>query len=360
MAPIQPVRVTLVALPEAIGSIVNGFNDLLNSFDLLSTCYPEIPHRHPFETEIVGLEPGPVLAAGGFPIATHRTFMEVAETDIVILPAVMIAGGEWEVGRYPAMVAWLRQMHAQGAMLTSACSGALLLAETGLLDHREATLHWIFQGTFKRNFPEIRLSLEKPLIITGANSEFLMCGGSTTWQLLALYLIARHVGTAAAQAVAKFYAVQWFSDGLTPYIGFHPKRDHGDTAIERVQAWLETNYSVGRPVDEMVRHSGLSERTFKRRFQAATGHGPIEYVQLTRIDVAKQRLEQSDDAIDDVAWQVGYEDAAFFRRLFKRVTNLTPGAFRRQFRLPEEFAAAPVRGQPAGSTAAPVSTRRAA
>jgi transcriptional regulator GlxA family with amidase domain len=90
----------------------------------------------------------------------------------------------------------------------------------------------------------------------------------------------------------------------------------------------------------MVRKSGLTERTFKRRFQSATGFTPIEYVQLERIEAAKHKLERSNDAIDEISWQVGYEDAAFFRRLFKRVTNLTPGAFRRHYRMPEELAAA--------------------
>jgi len=91
---------------------------------------------------------------------------------------------------------------------------------------------------------------------------------------------------------------------------------------------------MARPVEEMIGRSRLAERTFKRRFSAATGLAPVEYVQRLRIEDAKRRLERTALSVEEIGWKVGYESDAFFRRLFKRVTGMTPNAYRKKFRLP--------------------------
>jgi transcriptional regulator GlxA family with amidase domain len=98
---------------------------------------------------------------------------------------------------------------------------------------------------------------------------------------------------------------------------------------------LGQHFSVANPVEQMIKRSRLAERTFKRRFVSATGLTPIGYIQRLRIEDAKQRLERTDEPVDEISWRVGYEDAAFFRRLFKRTTGLTPGAYRKRFRIPD-------------------------
>lgn len=220
-------------------------------------------------------------------------------------------------------------------MLCSACTGALLMAETGLLDGREATIHWAFAPTFRRNFPEVRLRLDKVLVVTGEREQFVMSGATATWQDLVLYLIARHVGPTAAQAMAKFMLLQWHADGQAPYVTFQAPTDHGDAVALRLQEWLQAHYPVARPVEAMLRLSELPERTFKRRFTKATGYPPLDYVQHLRVEEAKRRLERTDDPVDEIGWAVGYEDPAFFRRLFRRLTGITPSAYRRKFRLPD-------------------------
>lgn len=183
-------------------------------------------------------------------------------------------------------------------------------------------------------FPDVPLSPERVLVVSGDREEFITSGASMTWHDLVLYLIARHVGATAAQTVARSFALQWHHDGLSPYIVFQGRRDHGDAAIADAQAWLANHFSIANPVDEMVRRSGLAGRTFKRRFTEATGFTPIDYVQRLRTEDAKRRLERTDEPVDEISWRVGYEDAASFRRLFKRVTGMTPGAYRRRFQVP--------------------------
>src|SRR5690606_34931505 len=144
-----------------------------------------------------------------------------------------------------------------------------------------------------------------------------------------------YVGATAAQAIARAFALQWHHDGLAPYIVFEGPKHHGDSVILRAQEWLATNFSVGIPVEEVIRHCGVAERTFKRRFTKATGFAPIEYVQRLRVEDAKRRLERTDDPVDEIGWRVGYEDPAFFRRLFKRTTGLSPAQYRRRFQIPQ-------------------------
>lgn len=168
----------------------------------------------------------------------------------------------------------------------------------------------------------------------GERGELISSGASMSWHDLVLYLIARHVGPTAAQAVAKFFALQWHRDGLGPYVVFEGRRDHGDAVVLAAQDWLARHFSVATPVEEVVRRSKIPERTFKRRFTQATGLAPLAYVQQLRVADAKRRLERTRDAVDEVGWRVGYEDPAFFRRLFKRITGVSPAAYRRQFQIP--------------------------
>ena len=331
----KSVRVCLVAIPEVMASTLMGLYDVLNSFNLLGTYGDGLAGRAHFKAEIVAMTAGSLSSASGVPVEAKRSIKQIDSADVVIIPSVLVERGEWQKGRYPAIVKWLSEMHAAGAQLCSTCSGVLLLAETGLLDGKDATVHWMYGPTFRRNFPNVRLRLERALVAAGKNQEFLMSGASTSWHDLILYLIAQHAGPTAAQAVAKFFAFQWHADGQSPYVVFEPATDHGDAVIHKVQSWLARHFSVANPIEQAARISGIPERSFKRRFKSATGHAPIDYVQRLRVEEAKRWLERTQAPVDEIGWKVGYEDPAFFRRLFKRITGVTAGAYRRKFRIPE-------------------------
>ena len=332
----KSVRVCLVAIPEVMASTLMGLYDVLNSFSLLGTYSDALAGRaQSFKAEIVASSAGTLSSASGVPVEATRSIGQIDSADVIIVPSVLVARGEWQQGRYPALVRWLTKMHAAGAQLCSTCSGVLLLAETGLLDGKDATIHWMYAQTFRRNFPGVRLRLDRALVAAGKRQEFLMSGTSTSWHDLILYLIAQHAGPTAAQAVAKFFAFQWHADGLSPYVVFEPPTGHGDAAIHKAQSWLSGHFSVANPIEQAARLSGIPERSFKRRFKSATGHAPIDYVQRLRVEEAKRRLERTRAPVDEIGWNVGYEDPAFFRRLFKRITGVTAGAYRRKFNIPE-------------------------
>ncbi|OUC13223.1 MAG: transcriptional regulator [Alkalinema sp. CACIAM 70d] len=327
-------HVSIVAIPDSMFSTLSGIYDVLNSFSLLSTYDDALPKTAPFQVEIVAPTQEEIITASGLALNAQRPFTEITYTDIVIVPSVMVEHGKWETGRYPGLVQWLQERHSQGATLCSACSGVLLLAETGLLDGKEATMHWAFASTFKQNFPQVHLRLEKILVIAGDHDQFVMSGASASWYDLVLYLVVRYVGPTAAQAMSKFFALQWHSDGQAPYLMFDQPIDHEDAMIRDTQTWLSEHFAIAAPITEAVKQSGIPERSFKRRFSKATGYSPIAYVQHLRVEDAKRRLERTNASIDQISWSVGYEDAASFRRLFKRITGITPGDYRRKFTVP--------------------------
>lgn len=258
----------------------------------------------------------------------------------MIVPSILLPPEGWRAGRYRRLVDWLRAMHGRSAVLCSACSGIFLLAETGLFDGKDVTVHFGYARAFAATYPAVPIHPERALVVSGRREELVSSGASTTWHDLVLYLIARYAGATVAQDVARMFALQWHQDGFAPFIVFEGRTDHGDGEILSAQQWLRSHFSVASPVEEMIKRSKLAERTFKRRFAAATGLAPIAYVQRLRVEEAKRRLERTEAPVDEIAWRVGYEDPAFFRRLFKRTTGLSPGAYRRRFRIPDFASAA--------------------
>ena len=330
----RPRHVSLLALPESTGTPIHGMYETLVLVDALVSAEAGSDVKL-FEVEIVGPERGVFPSATGLPLEVHRAVDEVADTDMVVMASMLFENQEWVTGRHPETVEWLGQMHGGGADLASACAGALLLAETGLLDGREATTHWAFADTFRRNFPNVGLRLEELLIIGGRKGELVMSGAASSWQDLILFLIARHANPRAAQAIGKFLLYEWNARSQAPFLPFAPVTDHGDAMIRDLQQWLEVEPALPNPMEELSRRCGLPHSTFTRRFKRATGYSPLHYVQRVRVEEAKRLLEHTDRPVEEICWAVGYEEPASFRRLFKRITHLTPGEYRRRFRIPE-------------------------
>ena len=330
----QKTSVALLTIPDAMMSTLSGLYDTFHAFKLLSDVDDTVPPENPFEVRIVGASTEPGMTASGLAIRPDLTLREAASPDVVIVPSLLLQHGKWLPGRYPEVVEWLAGLHERGTLICSACSGVLLVAETGLLAGLDATVHWAYADTFRKNYPDVNLRVEETLVAAGDRNQFIMSGASASWSDLALYLIARIVGPTAAQSLANFLLLQWHTEGQSPYMAFVPRMDHGDGTVLKVQQWIAENFAIANPVEEMTVQSGLSERTFKRRFVNATGLAPINYVQHLRVESARRLFERTDLPADEVAFQVGYMEPAALRRVFRRITRLTPGEYRRRFRTP--------------------------
>jgi len=234
-------------------------------------------------------------------------------------------------GRFAVEIDWLRRMHARGALLATVCTGSLLLAEAGLLDGRSCAGHWAYRDLFLSAYPRIRFGPGAILDLSNEADGVITAGGVTSWQDLALHLIARFCGPEHASRTAKVYLLGGHDDGQLPFSAMARRILNEDAVIHDCLAWIGEHYTAPNPVTAMSERSGLTRRTFARRFQASTGRRPIDHVQALRIEGARQLLENGSGGVDDVGYRVGYEDPTFFRRLFKRTTGMTPAAYRRKY-----------------------------
>jgi transcriptional regulator GlxA family with amidase domain len=253
---------------------------------------------------------------------------------IVILPELWLGPDEPLRGRHPTLIEWLQRRYAAGASLYSACSGAVMLAETGLLDGCAATSHWGYEDLFRTHYPKVRFDPAPNLVLADSTGRIVTAGGTTSWHDLALHVIARHASPGEAMRIAKVYLLKWHDEGDLPYSALVRPRPHGDALVRRAEQWLQSNFRDLQAVGDVAAFAAVPERTLKRRFKAATGTSLIGYLQNLRIEDAKRLLESTDDAADEIGATVGYGDASFFRRLFKRLVGVTPGAYRRMFRRP--------------------------
>jgi transcriptional regulator GlxA family with amidase domain len=215
--------------------------------------------------------------------------------------------------------------------VATACSGSVLLAAAGLLDGCDATTHWAYCDEMQRRYPRVRVRPDRALVASGEGQRLVMAGGGTTWLDVAIYLIARFISVEVAMQSARVNLIDWHDVGQQPFARLARSRQVDDALIARCQTWIAENCNAAAPVAAMVRLSGLAERSFKRRFKAATGMAPLEYVHTLRLEEAKHRLESTDAPIEAIAEEVGYEDAGFFSRLFRRQVNLTPAQYRKRF-----------------------------
>ncbi|MCG3146276.1 MAG: HTH-type transcriptional activator RhaR [Gammaproteobacteria bacterium] len=328
----QPINVVILAFPEVTASTVYGMYDLFKSagrdWGYIVEGRPG-PQRMSPVVAAAGLEP--FEAANGVTMHPDCTLAECPSPDVVCVPEIFVPPGEPLGGRFGAEVQWLRQSYARGATIATACSGAMLLAEAGLLDGHDATTHWAYCDTMKRRYPQIRVVGQRALVASGEGQRLIMAGGGTTWLDMALFLVARFVGVEEAMQLARLSLIDWHDIGQQPFARLAHDRQSEDALIARCQAWIAEHYAQAAPVAAMTEFSGLSERSFKRRFRHATGMSPLDYVHTLRIEESKQMLESTDMAVEAIAQEIGYEDAGFFGRLFRRKVGLTPAHYRRRF-----------------------------
>jgi transcriptional regulator GlxA family with amidase domain len=311
---------------------------LYGLYDVLLTVgatFPDMttgtPGEAALDVSIVSATGEPFRCFGDILVEPHASVAELDRVDVAIVCDMYTPIDQPPTGRYAAEIDWLRRMHTRGATIASVCAGSLLLAESGLLDGRSCAGHWAYQELFRSAYPAIRFAPGVILDLSSEEQGLMTAGGATAWQDLALHVIARYCGPREAVRTAKIYLLAGHEDGQRPFAAMIQQVPSDDAAILDSVAWIREHYADPNPVAAMTDRSGLSRRTFARRFRAATGHRPIDHVHALRIERAREMLEQGAGPIDDVGFEVGYEDPTFFRRLFKRMTGLTPAAYRRKF-----------------------------
>ena len=202
---------------------------------------------------------------------------------------------------------------------------------TGLLNDQDVTTHWAYCDAMGARYPRLRIHPNRALVTAGEGQRLVMAGGGSSWNDLGLFLIARFLGVEEAMRVARLHLLDWHHVGQQPFAALTRNRQVDDALIARCQSWIAEHYEQDAPVAAMARLSGLAERSFARRFAKATGMSPMDYVHTPRLEESKHLLETTELPIEAVATEVGYQDASFFGRLFRRKVGLTPAQYRRHF-----------------------------
>lgn len=328
----SPLSVSLLALPETTPTVLYSLYEVFLSVGIAwRELTGEASEARRMEPRIVARTRDPFTSVIGLPVSPQTSLDQVTKSDLIVITDITLPPGQTPYGRWSEEANWIREQFRKGAVITSVCSGSLFLAEAGLLDGKSATTHWSASALFKQSYPNVKLTAERILCPAGPEHRIITSGGASSWEDLALYLVARYCGEAEALRIAKIFVMGDRSEGQLAHATMIQPTRHEDWVVADCQAWIAENYVLPHPVRRMVERSGLPQRTFKRRFRTATGYSPLDYVQSLRIEEAKQILETSNLATDDVAHSVGYEDPAYFRCLFKRRTGTTPARYRKRF-----------------------------
>ncbi|SFQ59618.1 GlxA family transcriptional regulator [Hymenobacter arizonensis] len=314
----------LVPASDAVVGSIEGPHKVFTQVNALLRSMGREPAFH---IELVGLTEYKTFNNGLFTLHADRTTQEDFRTDLIIIPA---PHGDMReaIALNSELIAWVKRQHQQGAEVASLCMGAFLLAATGLLDGRKCATHWIAAHDFRLMYPNVTLVDER--VITDEGGLY-SSGGAYSYLNLVLYLIEKYVGRELAVCIAKVFQIDMARGSQSPFVIFRGLKEHEDEPIKKAQEFIEANFQNKISVDELAAMAFLSRRNFERRFKKSTFNTVAEYIQRVKIEAAKMSLESSRENVNEVMYSVGYSDTKAFRALFKKLTGVSPVAYREKY-----------------------------
>ncbi len=280
-----------------------------------------------FRVRVVSPRGAPARSPYGLMLGPQDSIDAVERTDIVIVPTSGLELDE-KLIENSALLPWLRRLHAQGAHVAGVCMGAAYLAEAGLLDGRVATTHWAVADQLAARWPKVRW---RPELFVTEDSRVLCSGGVCASMDISLHLVEKFCGHAVALQTAKALLLPMPRMHQSGYAMLPVSKAHADERIRAIESFLQANFRHDVSVATLADQAGMGARTFTRRFKAATGRLPADYLQALRMEAAKAMLERGAEPVQTISAAVGYDDVAFFRRLFKRGSGMTPTEYRAHF-----------------------------
>lgn len=314
-----------ILVPET--AVTAAIVDPRYMFSAVNEFFKSAGHEPFFKIQFVGLTNEVTINDGLVTIRPDLLIDQVQKTDLIIVPAL---SGNMEIAlqKNKDFLPWIVSQYKNGAEVASLCIGAFLLAETGLLEGKSCSTHWLFSNDFRDRYPDVRLEHEK--IITEQNGLYTSGGATSYWNLL-LYLVEKYTTREMAIMASKFFLLEMERNSQSQFIMFKGQKEHDDHQIVKAQEYIETNYNLKLTVEEIADKVGIARRTFERRFKRATSNTVVEYLQRVKIEVAKQQLETGRKTVNEVMYEVGYTDTKAFREVFKKVTGMSPIDYRNKY-----------------------------
>ena len=280
-----------------------------------------------FNVQLVGWKKQMRINNGSFAINTTHLLKDVKQTDLIIIPA-LFGDMKTAIAANKKVLPWIKEQYKNGAEIASLCVGAFLLASTGLLDGKKCSTHWGFQNEFRELFPEVEVV--EGNIITEEHRIYSSGGAHSYWNLL-LHLVEKYTDRETAILASKYFAIDIDRESQTTFAIFKGQKMHTDEAVKKAQDYIEKNYQNKITIEDLTEFVSVGRRSFERRFKLATANTVLEYIQRIKVEAAKRSFENSRKNMNEVMFDVGYTDTKAFRRVFKKITGLTPIAYRNKY-----------------------------
>lgn len=280
-----------------------------------------------FKVHMVGLNSETSLYDGLFVIRPDTMLDDMHKADLIIIPAL---NGDIPncLRMNQAYFPWIIDQYKGGAEVASLCTGAFVLASTGLLKGKKCSTHWLAADSFKKTFPDVKMQAEK--IITDEMGIY-SSGGAYSFLNLMMYLVEKFCGREITVYCAKLLEIEIERNSQSPFAIFTGQKEHEDEPIKKAQLYIENNVATKVSVDQLSEMFAISRRNFERRFKKATSNTPVEYMQRVKIEAAKKSLESTRENINEVMYSIGYSDSKAFRTTFKKITGLSPLGYRNKY-----------------------------
>ena len=327
-----PHRVVVLALPSVVAFEL-GLPHRFFTASAIDPAWPGTgayapPEVPAYEVRTVTVDDGPVTTSAGYAVTPTHSSTELASADTVVIPGVVDRRAFGD-GALPDDVAALLATARPGVRWLSICTGAFVLAATGMLDGLDATTHWAHAEHFRRLFPQVRLD---PDVLYVDNGNILTSAGNAAGIDLLLHVLRRDLGSEVANRVARGAVVApWRSGGQAQFIE-RPVPDAGDEGTGPARSWVLAHLDEPVTLAQLASRAGMSVRTFTRRFREETGETAGSWLLRVRIDHARHLLESTELAVDRVADRAGFGTAASLRQHLTATVGMPPLAYRRTYR----------------------------
>lgn len=318
-----------ILIPKGHVSVVNvaGTHQMLT---WVNAFYKETGREPLFQIQLVGLDTEADDQAGLFATKPEVGIGELKKTDLMIIPAVH-DDFDTVINRNRDFMPWIIDQYTKGAEVVSLCVSSFFLAATGLLDGKPCSTHWQFATIFKQRFPKALLTDER--IVTDSDGIY-TSGGAYAFTNLVIYLIEKYAGRETAVIAAKGFMIDIERSSQSPFMVFSGQKNHKDDLVLEAQTYIEENYQKKISVGDLCGDMALSRRTFERRFKNATSNTVLEYLQRVKMEAAKKELEKGRKTVNQVMYEVGYNDAKAFREVFRKVTSMSPLQYQKKYSVP--------------------------
>lgn len=263
-----------------------------------------------------------------FSLKPHNFISKIDKTDLIIIPASLVRSYDTATKNNKLLIKWVGEQYKKGAEIASMCTGVFMLASTGLLENKTCSTHWSVSEQFKIQFPNVDLQTDK--LITDESGIYTN-GGAYSFLHLIIYLVEKYFDRQTAVYCAKIFQIDLNRNLQAEFSIFNGHKKHYDDLVLQAQNYFETNYQNKISIEALSDKYNVGRRNFDRRFVKATGLSPLDYLQRVRIEVAKKLFENSRETVNEVMYDVGYNDTKAFREVFYRVTGLSPIEYKSKY-----------------------------